>query len=122
MKAILMLLAAICPLPLLAADLACMPEEICIDATCQNGHDDRELLILRNWDTNAPVLHGRDGDVPMALRSKSRGVEWAGRDDAGNMETLSLRRSDMRFTLVIRLEPVSEAHSLTARGDCAVTK
>ena len=122
MKYLAPLLMAVLPLPACAADLVCVPDTVCIDADCQKGHDDKAEVQLRNWTSAKPVLHSAYGNVPTTGRKGTDLLQWSGRNTDNQIETLSLRPSDMHFTYVIALEPGSVVEKLTSKGHCAVTE
>jgi hypothetical protein len=122
MRAVLIavLPAVLLAAPATAGDLACDPDTYCIDAQCEAGHDPREQVVVRSWDTGQPIFHTRYDDMTVVRRDGVDRLTWTGRNSQGQVEQLTYRPSDGAYTHVITLEDGSAAHSLTARGSCQV--
>ena len=105
-----------------AEDLTCVPDTLCIDADCQTGHDDRQTVLLRDWTTKRAVLHSDYGDVDVVRTKGASLMQWSGRNDQGQTETLTVEPSSLLFVYVVQLEPTSAVGKLTTKGACKVTK
>lgn len=95
----LILLAALAPLPALAAsELRCIPDRICIPAGCDTAITETDALRLTHPDSTAPALHSAAGIVPMAkIMQRAEYSLWSGLNAAGERETLHLDRKRMRY-------------------------
>ncbi len=112
----LVILALLAPLPAAAAELWCMPQEICDGGGCHPTTDEETSVRLADWSVPATSMRSSAQDVPMTRIRTGRVLEWQGVNRDGGTETLKVRRRDLSFTYVRRL--VGRATS--AKGWCEV--
>ena len=98
----LLLSAALLPAPAFAAELWCMPETICSDATTCVSTTDKELSIrFADMDAADTTLRAHDEDVPMMRHPGTGTVEWMGKNAAGLAENVIWTEADGAFTYTV---------------------
>ncbi len=102
--------------PAVAADLWCMPDQICRGGRCMAPQSEETSVRLSGADSSGPVLRSDGEDVPMRAMRDGATVEWQGRNRAGGAESLAWSRSDGSFVYQRHLDGAA----YTATGRCEV--
>ncbi len=86
-----------------AADLWCMPSEICRGDQCKPTRDEETSVRLRGFDGRAPVLRSGGEDVPMRLVNDGDVRQWQGAAAGGAVEILAWRPATGSYVHVRRI-------------------
>jgi len=106
---------AVAPVPAHAAELWCMPAEVCRDAACKPTTDEESSVRLTDPDGPAPSLRAQAETIAMTKTYDGPVQQWEGLNDSGAAEILAMQTSDMAFTY-LRLHP--DGSQATATGIC----
>ena len=102
MRLILTLMAALLPLPAMAAKLWCMPHTFCTwDGTCRPTADEESSVRLHDMEGETSTFRTHAETVTMTRKPGDGVVEWTGADASGRAEYLIWTVADMTYTYTI---------------------
>lgn len=102
MRRILIVMAALMPLPAVAAELWCMPHTLCRpDGSCQATTDEESSIRLQDLQAERSPLRADAEDIVLTRKTGGTVVEWAGTDGMGRAVDLIWTVADMGYTYTI---------------------
>jgi hypothetical protein len=118
MMRFLALLAVLAPAPALAAELWCMPQQICgPDGNCHATKDEESSVRIADIAASATRLRSHGEDVAVTRTAQEAQVSWSGTNAMGQSEALVWLKADNAFSYDIRAQNGDE---WSAEGACEV--
>ena len=102
MHRILTLMAALLPMPAMAAELWCMPDTLCrADGSCRATTDEESSIRLADLQAESSTLRADAQDIALTRLTGGTVIEWAGTDDMGRAVSLIWTVEGMAYTYTI---------------------